>query len=945
MPDPVSDAQLLERHRPQLRYHPNEPYRADSAATMTDAFTPGRHSNELRDGKTGRVLAKARPTAGTAQLSLSLLVPHGKEYVPGGATADGDDHLVAHGSTLRDDWLAARALPGRADVVYGTVRPGKDRRWLQYWFFFYDNPYKRFGFGEHQGDWEMIQIAVVPDPDRPGDCKPVAATYAQHGKPEARDWKDVRTVDGAGVVPVVWIAKKSHASYYAADEHFRILGIANDHTADGGVTVRPRLHVLGEADAWIHWPGHWGATGGGDDSPLGPPHQKPWKDPEGFHAAKRRGGLLAGLEAPRPPMAPTVVARLEQDALVVTFALPDRRPPGRSDPVRIELAVHGSDPGVPPGVAVADITELRGEVRVPLPAAAAGALVLHAAVYDSEDTETRLEPLPIAAPPQAGLAGPRRRVAPQRSGPAPIRPTDVRLVVRTSAGGEADRARLEEAVAAARLGAGDWAVAPLFRSGDDELARYLTVSGAAPAAGLDVAAAAFEAARALEPHLPAGWEVEPDVPSSAPAPRPRPQQAALSGGDRRLRGWALEETRCREAWALPPRPGGTSRGEGIVIGQPDTGYTDHPELELDALDRLRDHDVLTGRDDAHAVLRGIPPLHFPSHGTGTASVAVSREPGEITGSAPAARLVPIRAAETVIHVRNAELALAVQRAWELGCDVITISMGGILYPRSLRAIIARAVADGVIVMAAAGQFVRLVVWPARFPECLAIGGSSRGLEPWEFSSVGREVDVSAPAEDVWVAVTRNDGPKPFDIAAHDGTSFAVATAAGIAALWLAHHGGRDAVAAAVGGPANVQAAFRALVRRTATVPGGWDTRRRGAGVVNAEALLQADLASWDGDDPPPPSPAPGAETLLDAAAALAPPEVEPADAQARVRALLPDDAVTLGRFGDEVLFRLAEHEPLRNAVFARPSAGLERGPAARTLLRALASPSLRDALG
>lgn len=272
-------------------------------------------------------------------------------------------------------------------------------------------------------------------------------------------------------------------------------------------------------------------------------------------------------------------------------------------------------------------------------------------------------------------------------------------------------------------------------------------------------------------------------------------------------------------------------------------------------------------------------------------------------------------------------------------------MGGVLYPPSLEAIVERAVADGIIVMAAAGQFVGAVVWPARLPGCLGVGGSARGGEPWTWSSVGREVDVSAPAKDVWVAATRCDGADPFHVAQHDGTSFAVALTAGVAALWLAHHG-RASIEQAVGGPGNVQAAFRALVRRTSTEPPGWDTERRGSGIVDARKLLEADPATWQ-DDPDPPSvpPTDPAGRVLDAVAAIAPDGVEPKQAQARILSLFDGAVDRLAQFGDELVYRLAEREDLRAALLAPAHAGLDAGADEHALLRAVASPSLRDALG
>ena len=80
---------------------------------------------------------------------------------------------------------------------------------------------------------------------------------------------------------------------------------------------------------------------------------------------------------------------------------------------------------------------------------------------------------------------------------------------------------------------------------------------------------------------------------------------------------------------------------------------------------------------------------------------------------------------------------------------------------------------------------------------------------------------------------RIDGPG-------DGTSFATALCAGIAALWIAHRGadldrayGRHRWARA--------AAFKKLVAVTACTPPGWNTRDYGRGVYQADTLLTAGL--------------------------------------------------------------------------------------------------------
>ncbi|MCW2823076.1 MAG: putative peptidase and in,kexin, sedolisin family, partial [Marmoricola sp.] len=77
-----------------------------------------------------------------------------------------------------------------------------------------------------------------------------------------------------------------------------------------------------------------------------------------------------------------------------------------------------------------------------------------------------------------------------------------------------------------------------------------------------------------------------------------------------------------------------------------------------------------------------------------------------------------------------------------------------------------AVNADVIVLAAAGNCIGLVVWLARSHECIAVA----------------RVDISAPAEKAWRATVPNGSGQG------QGTSLAVAPAAGPAARWLHHHG-------------------------------------------------------------------------------------------------------------------------------------------------------------
>jgi hypothetical protein len=397
-------------------------------------------------------------------------------------------------------------------------------------------------------------------------------------------------------------------------------------------------------------------------------------------------------------------------------------------------------------------------------------------------------------------------------------------------------------------GPGEWRVTPLFQHAGGTW----VLSGQVPelVGTPDYARAAHTLVQRLLDD-PGISRAEADLPVR---PRPNPGPAGLSvsadglcppGSDDPL--WSVHAVRALQAWAVPAAPGGRARGSGTVIGQPDTGYTLHPNL-AGALDLSRDLDVLDQDDDARDPLVAAEqapwPSSFPGHGTKTASVMVGRRTtaSEIVGVAPEAGLVPIRAVESVVQLFDTDVARSVVYAQSIGCDVISLSLGGKGF-FGLESAIQGAVDAGMIVVASAGNDVGIVVAPASYPNCLAVAATGADDRPWPRSSRGAMVDVSAPGWCVWVAGFRWEDAGPlFDVVQETGTSYAVAQVAGVAALWLAHHGPgmlRERYGS------RVQAAFLRLLRTRSRVPAGWDATVWGAGIVDAAAMLTAALPTDD----------------------------------------------------------------------------------------------------
>lgn len=336
---------------------------------------------------------------------------------------------------------------------------------------------------------------------------------------------------------------------------------------------------------------------------------------------------------------------------------------------------------------------------------------------------------------------------------------------------------------------------------------------------------------------------------------PRRRTRSGGGGDTHLPSsniidWSLDRIGVLEAWERF-FPGNASPARGIVIGHPDTGYRRHPEI-VPALALENARDFVDEDDDPTDPLVNEGTIPNPGHGTATGSVIVSPRGAQaqyqtrdvngecgVLGVAPGARLMPLRVAKTVVLFSMKNLSRAIEHAADNGAHVISISMGG-LFSFRLRAAVTYAQKRGVIICAAAGNQVRFVVWPAAYDEVIAVAACNADDGIWSGSSRGDKVDVTAPGESVWRAhVTEKGHAVDPDVGRGSGTSYAVATTAGVAALWLAHHG-RDALAKRYGAE-KIPFIFNDLLRRTCTPMPAWEAGKFGAGRVNVVALLAAPL--------------------------------------------------------------------------------------------------------
>nr|WP_308209407.1 type VII secretion-associated serine protease mycosin [Micromonospora sp. RHAY321] len=243
--------------------------------------------------------------------------------------------------------------------------------------------------------------------------------------------------------------------------------------------------------------------------------------------------------------------------------------------------------------------------------------------------------------------------------------------------------------------------------------------------------------------------------------------ASLRDEGARIRGdqWHLRYLNVAQAQTI-------SQGDGIVVAVPDTGVDPHPDLAgnlLAGVDVVGDGDSSgDGRQDLN------------SHGTSMAGLIAAHGRGGNAGAlgiAPRAKILPIKSAAADNYGEPDDLAEAVEYAISNGAQVISISSGGASTPRLIQAV-DTALTANIIVVAAAGNLHEGsgIAYPASDPRVIAVGGVDRAGQHAAVSVTGPQIDVVAPAVDIYS--TSYDGK----YSKGTGTSSATAIVAGAAAL-------------------------------------------------------------------------------------------------------------------------------------------------------------------
>ncbi|MGC8905475.1 S8 family serine peptidase [Thermus sp.] len=267
-------------------------------------------------------------------------------------------------------------------------------------------------------------------------------------------------------------------------------------------------------------------------------------------------------------------------------------------------------------------------------------------------------------------------------------------------------------------------------------------------------------------------------------------------------------------------------GEGVVVAIiDDPADVTHPDLAANWAGKAYDPVTNTTYTSASDWLNFIQNLGDPAdlyHGTFVASTVSARRDGQgIAGLAPRAKFLPVAIFQPN-YVGDFYVARGIVWAVNNGAQVLNNSWGGLGYGNLVKEAFDYALANGVVVVASAGNSYKDEVrTPAGYPGIIASAAADGNRNKTDFSTYGRHISSAAPGLDVLLA-------KPTWLGGGygliSGTSFSGPYTAAAAAL----------VKAACPGATPYQVR-RALETTT------WETsftREKGWGHLNADKLSQ-----------------------------------------------------------------------------------------------------------
>lgn len=177
--------------------------------------------------------------------------------------------------------------------------------------------------------------------------------------------------------------------------------------------------------------------------------------------------------------------------------------------------------------------------------------------------------------------------------------------------------------------------------------------------------------------------------------------------------------------------------------------------------------------------------HHGSYVTGVAAATGNNSIG-IAGVDWQTKILPIQALDDDSFGHTLSVARSIRYAYQQGADIISLSLGSSYNDSYLQSVIAEAINAGSIVVAASGNDgCDCILYPANFPEVVAVGASTSANTPASFSNYGSNLDVLAPGVSLYTTNWQKNN-QTSAYATVSGTSLATPVVAGLLSLMHSH---------------------------------------------------------------------------------------------------------------------------------------------------------------
>lgn len=236
------------------------------------------------------------------------------------------------------------------------------------------------------------------------------------------------------------------------------------------------------------------------------------------------------------------------------------------------------------------------------------------------------------------------------------------------------------------------------------------------------------------------------------------------------KGWGIRQLNIPNTWTV-------TQGDGKIAYIIDSGLTDHNDISDNIIADKSANFLPSWSEESN------DPMDRNGHSTHCCGIAAAKDNTRgMVGVAPKAKLVTGKVFDKSGSSGLQTLIDALDYAYELKPDVVSMSLGTGVYNQQIHDTIKELHKINIPVICAAGnEGAQGVSYPAKLDETIAVGAYGENGKIADFSSIGETVDFAAPGVNIYSSWLFNR------YAYLNGTSMACPFMTGVVLLLLAKH--------------------------------------------------------------------------------------------------------------------------------------------------------------